>query len=183
MLIRLRGDGREVAPRELGLAAHETPLPYHFPAVIDLAGVANDGLAALVRAVKEQRRAVPHGGAPWFALLHLSLDPAAGQRLEAMPAPQVALWVAEAGDAPAQELAPAAIEIRVATADDRVDLEWSFDPAVLEPATAEALAAEARDLLRRIAGETGAAAVSPSDFPDADLDHDALETVFSKLGN
>jgi acyl transferase domain-containing protein len=181
VLVRLTGDGREVAPRELGLADQDAPLRFEFPALIDLAELADDSPAALVRTVKEQRRSVPGGGASWLGLLQSEADPFAAERLRAMPAPQIALTVGALAAA-ASEL-PAAVEVRAVQVDGRLELSWSVDPSVLDPVDSEALAAETLDLLARIAGETDTMAVSPTDFPDADLDEDALESVLAKLAD
>jgi hypothetical protein len=100
------------------------------------------------------------------------------ERLASLPEPRVALAV---GGVEVPEIAPAAIELRLHETDDGLHLAWSFDEEVVDRREVESLAEETRGALAWIAADAEAAAVSPTDFPEADLDADDLEKVLSKL--
>lgn len=183
MLVRLTGDGRSAAPADSGFAASPEALAFTFPALFELDA---EEPVALVRTVKEQRRSIPAGGASWSALLQHSDDRSVRERLEAMPAPWLGLAIAEdAGAAGAPPGSATPVTLTVGGGGREIALAWSFDPAQVERAAVEALAAATREALVEIARQDEAAqaeAVSALDFPEAGLDDDELSKVLSKLG-
>jgi hypothetical protein len=184
--VRLRADGRTVAPAELGLADAAEPLPFDFPLLLEASASgsgngAEPPMAHQLRAVKERRRNVPESGAAWPAWLRHGPDPEVVEALRALPAPRLALVVgapaeeSDEGDAPA-------VELRARETEGRIELDWSFDPSIVERYQVEALAADLLERLDRMGHEAhGGDALSTVDFPEADLDQADLDSVLARL--
>lgn len=183
LVVRLIGDGRRVAPPELGLDGSDGPLPFDFPVSIGLRNLRRKPPGELVRRVKEERRAVPDAGASWAALVRFHPEPEVRDSLASAPPCDMALGV-EGSPADATvdvEGAAEALDVVARWRDGRLAVAWTFDPAVVPRRTVEALADGVVATLDGIRKEAGDVTVSPSDFPDADLGEDELEKILSKV--
>lgn len=158
---------------------------YRFPLRLEIEPTA--GLAELVRGVKERLRTVPRDGAR-FARVVTAATGEVADALRALPKPSLRFVfpdpsAAEPAAAPASEYA---LEIRtVIDAAGVLRLEWSYQGDRLSRSSVEAVALSAAVELERLAAsqeEVGVEALSPTDFPEADLSEDDLEKVLAKLG-
>ncbi len=153
-----------------------------------------------IQAVKESLRAVPRRGLGYGLLRYLAA-PETGERLAALPAPQVSFnylgrfdpaveegglfaFAPEVSHGGEGEAVPGPLfTIDALVLGDRLRVNWTYDPGRHLPATAERLA---RGFLAEIAALVAhclspeAGGYTPSDFPLAGLDQAALDRL---IGN
>jgi amino acid adenylation domain-containing protein/non-ribosomal peptide synthase protein (TIGR01720 family) len=199
LLVDLEGHGREEIFPGVDLSRTVGWFTTVFPVGLELPPGGGPGEA--IRAVKERLRAVPGRGLGYGLLRYLA-DGEAGERLAALPAPQVAFNYLGQVDAPmnagAEEslfaLAPEEVRgslgegflghhhwnVDALVAEGCLRVSWTYDPARHSSATAERLArsflAELRALVEHcLSPEAGGA--TPSDFPLAQLDQEALDRL------
>ncbi|MEU8231341.1 amino acid adenylation domain-containing protein [Actinoplanes sp. NPDC048967] len=174
MLVELEGHGREEDAVDLDLSRTFGWFTTLFPVRLDVTGLS---VAAAVKAVKEQLRAVPANGLSYGALRYL------GPRPELAVQPQVLFnylgrldWdVVERRD-PRMPL-PRALEVNAVTVDTELSATFSWATGVLSRERVEELAARWVELLTAIAADPAVTGPTPSDFPLVDLtqsDVDAL---------
>ncbi len=159
-------------------------MSYTFPAVIELSAAGSGEAAEVVRAVKEQRRRVPSGGASFAALRDLAPDESVRRRLRELGGPELALRVGEAPAAEPEAGCRPALELRLAVVGGEALIAWSFAPGAVARERVEALDRALREALREIvaAGRDGeAVAVSATDFPEAGLSQEDLDRVLGSL--
>ncbi|NEY34579.1 amino acid adenylation domain-containing protein, partial [Streptomyces sp. PRKS01-65] len=191
--VALEGHGREDLFDEVDLARTAGWFTSMYPVVLDVPRDADT--ATVLKSVKENLRAVPHGGLGYGALRYL--HPSAGRHLPGLP--QVGFnylgrqdWNATPGgllQAPHDGLAggmdPAArrphlIDVLGRITDKRLEFTWSYSRELHHRDTVAHLAAEtARELraLVRHCAEPGAGGRTPSDFPLARLDQAAVDRL------
>ncbi|MEV8550669.1 non-ribosomal peptide synthase/polyketide synthase [Streptomyces glaucescens] len=193
VVLALEGHGREDLFDGVDLSRTVGWFTTMFPVGLDVPRDA--GLAAALKTVKENLRAVPRGGVGYGALRHL--HPTAGSELPALP--QVAFnylgqqdWNA-AGDgllrAPHEGLTggmdrsadrPHLIDVLGRVTGGRLEFTWSYSRRVHRHGTVARLAGETAEELRRIVrhcAEPGAGGRTPSDFPLAALDQGAVDRL------
>ncbi|MEU3741535.1 amino acid adenylation domain-containing protein [Streptomyces sp. NPDC032198] len=179
------------------------------PIRLDLSGIDVTGAAAggpavgtLLKAVKEQARAVPGDGLGYGLLRHL--NPETGPALAALPSPQIgfnymgrfpaaartdavgpwqmageeAIGSSTADAMPATHTLEAGATVRDADGGPELTLSLSWHGAVLDEAVAERVGHHWLDLLAGLAAHTtdpAAGGHTPSDFPLVELAQDEVE--------
>jgi non-ribosomal peptide synthase protein (TIGR01720 family) len=150
------------------------------------------GDARLISATKETLRSVPNGGLGYGALRYLHRLPELVRQLE--PAYlfnylgrssagggmfRRVSSADESGRDPSNRRAHR-IEIVASVRDDRLAVDWHFSNLHDDWATVEAMAEAHRDRLRGLVSHCmadGSGSLTPSDFPAAGLDQDALDRL------
>ncbi|GGW45917.1 non-ribosomal peptide synthetase [Streptomyces lucensis JCM 4490] len=191
--VTLEGHGREELFADVDLARTAGWFTAVYPVALDVPRDA--GTAAVLKAVKENLRAVPHGGLGYGALRFL--HPTAGPGLPALPqvcfnylgrqdgtsAPGGLLHTPHGGltggmDRTAER--PHLLDVLGQVTGDRLEFTWSYSRRVHRRDTVARLAAELTDELRAIVrhcAEPGAGGRTPSDFPLAPLDQAAVDRL------
>jgi amino acid adenylation domain-containing protein/non-ribosomal peptide synthase protein (TIGR01720 family) len=199
LLVDLEGHGREEIFPGADLSRTVGWFTTLFPVALALPPGAGPRQAIL--AVKETLRAVPRRGLGYGLLRYLA-GAETGERLAALAAPQVSFnylgrFDAAVGEAGLFALAPEVargaegeavagrylFQLDLLVLDDRLRVNWTYDPGRHLPATAERLAhgflTEIEALVAHcLSPEAGG--FTPSDFPLARLDQAALDRL---LGN
>jgi len=199
LLVDLEGHGREEIVPGVDLSRTVGWFTTLFPVTLEIPPGA--GPRETILAVKESLRAVPRHGLGYGVLRYLA-GPEVGGRLAALPAPQVSFNYLGRLDAAVGEgglfaFAPEAVRgaegepvagrplfaIDSLVLDDRLRVNWTYDPRRHLPATAERLArgflAELEALVAHcLSPEAGG--FSPSDFPLARLDQAALDRLLGR---
>ncbi|WP_369197883.1 non-ribosomal peptide synthase/polyketide synthase [Streptomyces djakartensis] len=193
VLVGVEGHGREDLFEDLDLSRTVGWFTAEFPLALTVAPDA--GWHDTLRSVKEQLRAVPLHGLSHGALRHLLPDsPLAGT-----PAPRIGFnyhgqWDADAGGSGlyAAALPPAGsdtdpdaprpylLDITGVVQDGRLELGWTYPPAVYDESTVRTLAEEMCAALREIAAHCASPDVggrTPSDFPLAGLGQGELDRL------
>ncbi|MCC6861342.1 MAG: hypothetical protein IT158_22430 [Bryobacterales bacterium] len=201
VVMDLEGHGREEIADDLDLSRTVGWFTALFPVRLEIPR--GGGPGELLKAVKEQLRAVPNRGLGYGLLRYLG-DEEARSRLASQPAPEVvfnylgqfdeALAQLPAGYRPAREprgpeRSPAArrshsIEVNGGIAGGRLRVQWTYSRALHSRETVQRVGWSFVDALRRIiehcrAPEAGG--VTPSDFPLAGLDQRGLDRLLSKI--
>jgi amino acid adenylation domain-containing protein/non-ribosomal peptide synthase protein (TIGR01720 family) len=196
LLVDLEGHGREEIFAGVDLSRTVGWFTTLFPVALSLPPGA--GPREAIRTVKETLRAVPRRGIGYGLLRYLA-DPETRERLAALPAPQVSFnylgrFDPAAGEAglfafapePPPETGGEAVSgrhrfvIDALVLNDRLRVNWTYDPHRHLPATAERLARSFLDELGVLIAHClspEAGGVTPSDFPLARLDQVALDRL------
>ncbi|MFF1401855.1 non-ribosomal peptide synthase/polyketide synthase [Streptomyces sp. NPDC058294] len=191
--VTLEGHGREELFDDTDLARTAGWFTAMYPVALDVPRDADTG--TVLKAVKENLRAVPHGGLGYGALRHL--HPTAGPALPGLP--QVCFnylgqqdWTPAPGGllhAPHGALGggmdtsaerPHLLDVLGRVSDGRLEFTWSYSREVHRHGTVARLAAELTAELREIVrhcAEPGAGGRTPSDFPLAPLDQAAVDRL------
>ncbi|MFH8336566.1 non-ribosomal peptide synthase/polyketide synthase [Streptomyces sp. AM6-12] len=192
--LTLEGHGREELLDGTDLARTVGWFTTVYPVALDVPRGADTG--AVLKSVKENLRAVPHGGLGYGALRHL--HPTAGAALPALPpvcfnylgrqdrnpAPG-GLLGAPHGDGLSGGMDRAAdrpylLDVLGRVTGDRLEFTWSYSREVHRRETVARLAAELADELREIVrhcAEPGTGGRTPSDFPLAPLNQAAVDRL------
>src|SRR6185436_1718160 len=186
--VRLDLEGSARADALLGADLSRTvwACGFVFPVHLSLAGAGTP--AAALRAVKEQLRSVPDHGIG-YALLASGLGPAgAREKLLALPPAQVLVTYQPRlpADGGLRLAEPAAagrahpLTVVAGVSGGRVQVSWRSGEE--HRATLERLAAAFAAALRALIAECGAGGLTltPSDFPDAELDQSDLAKLFGR---
>ncbi|MET9014321.1 non-ribosomal peptide synthase/polyketide synthase [Streptomyces olivaceoviridis] len=191
--VTLEGHGREELFEDVDLARTVGWFTAMYPVALDVPRDAGTGTA--LKTVKENLRAVPHGGLGYGALRFL--HPTAGPGLPALPpvcfnylgrqdgtpAPGGLLYAPHGGLTGGMDRSadrPYLLDVLGRVADDRLEFTWSYSREVHRRETVARLAAELADELRAIVrhcAEPGAGGRTPSDFPLAPLDQTAVDRL------
>ncbi|AVE03295.1 non-ribosomal peptide synthetase [Pseudomonas palleroniana] len=202
MLIRLEGHGREDLFDEIDL----TRTVGWFTSLYPLQLVPADSLAASLKQIKEQLRAVPDKGLGFGALRYLG-NPEAQQALAALPRPRITFnylgqfdasfdsgeqegLFAPSGDASGAEQSPDAplgnwLEINGQVYGGELKLNWSFSQAMFDEATVQQLADDYAAQLKALIDhccEPASQGVTPSDFSLARLSQAQLDALPLNVG-
>ncbi|HEY0738442.1 MAG TPA: amino acid adenylation domain-containing protein [Herpetosiphonaceae bacterium] len=198
LALDLRGHGREPIGEGIDLSRTVGWLTGIFPVALDLGG-ATEPAAALV-AVKEQLRRIPNHGIGYGVLRYLSHDPIA-RRLRELPRPEISFNYLGQFDQvlPEQTFGLAAemvdpssglwspgylLEIQGGVVGGQLRLAWKYDPSQHQRATIERLAQDFRAALRDLIAHCqspDAGGYTPSDFPLANLNQQALDTILAQV--
>ncbi|MFE6994063.1 condensation domain-containing protein, partial [Streptomyces pharetrae] len=193
VLVGVEGHGREDLFDDLDLSRTVGWFTAEFPLALTVAPDAD--WHDTLRSVKEQLRAVPLRGLSHGALRHLLPDsPLAGA-----PAPRVGFnyhgqWDADGGgtglygaalpgagsDTDPDAPRPYLLDVTGVVQDGRLELGWTYPPAVYDESTVRALAEEMCAALREIAAHCArpdAGGRTPSDFPLAGLGQVELDRL------
>ncbi|MFK0314407.1 amino acid adenylation domain-containing protein, partial [Pseudomonas sp. NPDC090233] len=190
--IQLEGHGREDVFADIDLSRSVGWFTSLFP----LRLTARDELAASIKGVKEQLRAVPAKGLGFGVLRYLGL-PAVRESLAALPQPQVTfnylgqfdasfdadallLPAAEGAGAELDEAAPLgnSLEIEGQVYDGELEMRWTYSGEQFEHSSIDRLAAQFSEHLRAIIDhccQAGTMGVTPSDFALARIDQAQLD--------
>ncbi|MEW2513259.1 non-ribosomal peptide synthase/polyketide synthase [Streptomyces sp. NPDC046870] len=191
--VTLEGHGREELFEDADLARTVGWFTAMYPVALDVPRDAGTGTA--LKTVKENLRAVPHGGLGYGALRFLRPTAGAGLpdlppvcfnylgRQDGTPVPGGLLHAPHGGltggmDRSAER--PYLLDVLGRVADDRLEFTWSYSRQVHRRETVARLAAELADELRAIVrhcAEPGAGGRTPSDFPLAPLDQAAVDRL------
>ncbi|MFJ4323024.1 non-ribosomal peptide synthase/polyketide synthase [Streptomyces tricolor] len=191
--VTLEGHGRENPFEDVDLARTAGWFTAVYPVALDVPRDAGTG--TVLKAVKENLRAVPHGGLGYGALRFL--HPSAGRRLPGLPpvcfnylgrpdrtpAPGGLLHAPHGGLTGGMDRAagrPFLLDVLGQVVDGQLEFTWSYSGAVHRRETVARLAAELTGELRAIVrhcAEPGAGGRTPSDFPLAPLDQAAVDRL------
>ncbi|MEU6589843.1 non-ribosomal peptide synthase/polyketide synthase [Streptomyces sp. NPDC046881] len=191
--VTLEGHGREDLFQDTDLARTAGWFTAVYPVALDVPREAGTG--TVLKAVKENLRAVPHGGLGYGALRFL--HPTAGRQLPGLPpvcfnylgrpdgspAPGGLLHAPHGGLAGGMDRSadrPHLLDVLGQVTDGRLEFTWSYSGAVHRRETVGRLAAELTEELRAIVrhcAEPGAGGRTPSDFPLAPLDQAAVDRL------
>ncbi|GAA1979887.1 non-ribosomal peptide synthase/polyketide synthase [Kitasatospora viridis] len=194
VLIGVEGHGREDLFEELDLSRTVGWFTAEYPVALTI-GQQDDWVRDTLRSVKEQLRAVPGHGLGFGALRHLAADPA----LAELPSPQVGFnyhgqWEVGAAETglfrsalppvgrdsdPAQER-PYLLEVTGVVQDGRLELGWTYPPAVYDEPTVRELAERMCQALREIVAhcaEPGAGGRTPCDYPLVELTQPQVDAL------
>jgi amino acid adenylation domain-containing protein/non-ribosomal peptide synthase protein (TIGR01720 family) len=197
--VDLEGHGREEIFPGVDLSRTMGWFTTTFPVLLALPP--GGGPREAIRAVKESLRAIPGRGLGYGLLRYLS-DPETAAPLAALPEPEVSFNYLGRFDATLEAGGPFAFAtetvrgttgeapagrpsfaIDALVVDDRLRVSWTYDPGRHLPATAERLA---RGFLDEIAAliahcqSPEAGGFTPSDFPLAGLDQEALDRLLGR---
>ncbi|MEV0691702.1 non-ribosomal peptide synthase/polyketide synthase [Streptomyces sp. NPDC050388] len=193
VLVGVEGHGREDLFDDVDLSRTVGWFTAEFPLALRVAPDA--GWHDTLRSVKEQLRAVPLHGLSHGALRHLLPD----SPLTGAPVPQVGFnyhgrWDADGGgsglygavlppagsDTDPDAPRPYLLDITGVVQDGRLELGWTYPPAVYDESTVRGLADEMCAALRDIAAHCArpdAGGRTPSDFPLAGLGQSELDRL------
>ncbi|WKE67710.1 non-ribosomal peptide synthetase [Streptomyces sp. WP-1] len=193
VVVDVEGHGREELFPELDISRTVGWFTTRYPVALTVAGA--DGWDAVLKRVKEQLRAIPRHGLGHDALRHLAGpggDPGTPPaqisfnylgRMGASAAPdglyRGTVRPLELDADPAAER-PHALEVVGQLVDDQLEFTWFYSDRLHAEDTIGELAAGFSDALAdlaRFAAGAGAAGRTPSDFPLARLDQDAVDRL------
>ena len=203
LLINLEGHGREALTDDIDLSRTIGWFTSMYPVRLDAYGAL--GAGAIIKAVKEQLRAVPNRGIGYGVLRYLGADPAIRTRLIGSSEPQIGfnylgqfdqtltthslLAVAResAGEARSGRARRAQLlEVNGVVSRGMLTMQWIYSERLHAAGTIEQLAAEYMDTLRAFIGHClspAAGGFTASDFPEAELNQDELEALIAQLSD
>jgi non-ribosomal peptide synthase protein (TIGR01720 family) len=201
LLVSLEGHGREDLFDDVDLSRTVGWFTSIFPVLLDTQRADHPG--EVLKAVKEELRDTPHKGVSYGLLRYLSGDREVLDELRLHPRPEVSfnylgrfdqtlpahgvLGPAPESSGPGQSplgLRSHLLDVAGIVTGGRLHMRWTFSEAVHERATIEAVASGFMEVLRGIIAHcqsAGAGGHTPSDFPLARLDQQALNKLFAAL--
>jgi amino acid adenylation domain-containing protein/non-ribosomal peptide synthase protein (TIGR01720 family) len=199
VLVELEGHGREELFPDLDISRTVGWFTSAFPVLLDPRGTGDWG--ALLRATKEQLRALPDRGVTFGILRWLSSDEALRERLAALPRADISFnYMGQTGPISALGLRPAAdltgparsphaqpphlLDVTAAIVGDRLQVRWSYPGGALAHPVIRGIADEYAHALDEIIAHcrSSIGGYTPSDFPLARFSQDALDRVLSQVG-
>ncbi|HEV2150123.1 MAG TPA: amino acid adenylation domain-containing protein, partial [Longimicrobiaceae bacterium] len=199
LAVELEGHGHEDLFPDVDLSRTVGWFTTLYPVLLDVRGA--DGVRGALRAVREELRAVPGRGIGYGALRWLGGEETRA-RLAALPPAEVRFEYlgrfdgSVSGDTlfrlagePAGRSSSASaprshrLEVSAGVLEDRLRVSWGYSRGVHDGATVRRLAERYLDELRALVAscrDAEAGGLTPSDFPLAGLDQDALDRL---LGN
>ncbi len=201
ILIDLEGHGREAFDDETDVTRTVGWFTAIYPVLLSVTNGA--GVGESLKTVKEQLRKVPQRGLGYGLLRHLSGDEELTQKLREIPEAQLAfnylgqfdqVLNADSGFAAAGESSGESrstrgereylLEVVAGVSGAQMQLTWVYSEAVHQRETIERLAdacvKELRDIIKHCESPE-AGGFTPSDFPLAGVDQDALDRVMAAM--
>jgi amino acid adenylation domain-containing protein/non-ribosomal peptide synthase protein (TIGR01720 family)/FkbM family methyltransferase len=200
LLIDLRGHGRETIFDDIDLSRTVGWLTTIFPVLLNLNGATQPGEA--LKLIKEQLRRIPNHGLGYGVLRYLGPDANARAYLQALPQAQVSfnylgqfdqVLSEESLFAVSQERSDPSsgmwgprylLEIQGGIIGEQLSLAWKYSGQIHEHATIERLAQGFLAALRALIAHcrsSEAVSYTPSDFPLANLNQQALDAILSRV--
>lgn len=160
-------------------------------------------LLLILRSIKEKMRAVPNRGIGFGILRYLSENAELREKLEALHKPELFFsylgqWdqalakssnfrfarplIADIGE---RDRLTYSIEINAMIYKGCLQLDWNFDQTKYKESTIRAVAEDFMVVLQKLINQSGSAVdngLTPSDFPDADLDQASLDALIDDFG-
>jgi amino acid adenylation domain-containing protein/non-ribosomal peptide synthase protein (TIGR01720 family) len=201
LLVDVEGHGREAISDEADLTRSVGWFTTIYPVLLDLARTST--IDDRLKRVKEQLRRTPNNGIGYGVLRYLSADPAVRRPLEAVPTPDVAFnYLGQVDGTFAGGLfAPAAeptgpvqaagnprahvFEVSARVLGGQLHVAWHYSEALHHASTVERLTRRFLDLVRDVVAHcraAEAAALTPSDFPEANVSQDDLDRLLARIG-
>lgn len=199
LLLELEGQGREVAFPETDLSRTVGWFTTVFPMMLHMEqGSSQD---QMLKSIKEQLRSVANEGLGYGVLRYMGDDPVLAEQLRAQPHPQVFFYYLghqAVADLDMFSYAPeligrtrtmrgsvhALIEIRVVIASGQLQVLWSYSDQLHNQSTIQQLATNFLEDLRaiiRYCQTAEAGGLTPSDFPDAELNQSELDDILAEF--
>ncbi|SFW88822.1 non-ribosomal peptide synthase domain TIGR01720/amino acid adenylation domain-containing protein [Amycolatopsis australiensis] len=192
--VAVEGHGREEIAAPLDLSRTIGWFTAQYPVVLTVPG---GDWGAVLKAVKEQLRAVPDKGAGFEALRYLSPPDAPGAALRDVPAPRISFnyhgrwdvggpgdgWYQGRGeslghDSDPDSTRPYLLDVVGVVEAGELHLTWEYSAEVHDEATVRALAGQLVQALAEIVDHCAVAGGrTPSDFPLARLDQAAVDRL------
>ncbi|HSL81184.1 MAG TPA: condensation domain-containing protein, partial [Thermoanaerobaculia bacterium] len=198
VVVDLEGHGREAGADDVDLSRTVGWFTSIYPVLLDLEGVGTEP-AATLRAVKEGLRRVPGNGFVYGLLRYLG-EASLQEELASLPRAEILFLYTRHGGQPEGALAAPApesagparsprvershlLEIAAGFEGERLRVEWTWSPDALGPEVVPRLMKRFEEALRglvEICRRAAAAAITPSDFPLAELDVPEIETLHAR---
>ena len=197
LLVEIESHGRHEILEGVNLSRTMGWFTSTFPVRLDLAGTHGPGEA--LKAIKEQLRAVPRFGADYYLARHMNDDPELSRELRAMPQPELSFNYHGQLDAFFPEASMLAIadetigrrrsprgprgyvfEIESYVTDERLHVHLGYSRDLHHRSSVETLARQLEQELEGLIAHClspGAGGYTPSDFPLAGLDANALDRL------
>lgn len=199
LTVLLEGHGR---PDDVDLSRTVGWLTALYPVRLEVPADRGDDPSPSIKAVKERVRSVPGRGLGFGLLRHVRSDLPGARDLAREPLLAFnylgRLDLAYAGSpllAPdprplsatrsPRARRPIPLEVNAYVRDGRLEVDWRYGPARIRRATVRTLAEAHLTELRRLIDHCtapGAGGFTPSDFPAAGLDQDALDRLLTRVG-
>ena len=201
-LIDMEGHGRDAVPRGCDVTRTVGWFTSIYPVRIELPGSTDPG--ALLRAVKEQMRAVPRHGTGYGLLRYLCSDRAIREQMAALPKAEVIFnYLGQydqtfgekgifrvAGEAAGVERSPNGrrshvLEVTASVAGGKLNVDWRYSGQMHREETIRLAAGQFLESLRRIirhCQSPEAGGFTPSDFPEAELSQSEIDELIQELG-
>ncbi|HYP21253.1 MAG TPA: condensation domain-containing protein, partial [Chloroflexia bacterium] len=200
VVVEMEGHGREEVGEALDLSRTVGWFTTIFPVLLTVP--AAEGVGQTLKRVKEQLRAIPRGGLGYGLLRHLGGEQAS-ERLRLMGAAQVGFnylgqldglvggagrWLEVSGESAGSERDPNGaraheVEVSGMVVRGELRMRWDYNGASYGAEEMEGVVgkyvAELEELIEHCIGE-GAGGFTPSDFPLADLNQQALDRIATK---
>ncbi|WP_199443117.1 non-ribosomal peptide synthase/polyketide synthase [Umezawaea beigongshangensis] len=199
VVVTMEGHGREEIVEGLDLSRTVGWFTAQYPVALD---VRDEDWGGVLGSVKEQLRAVPHGGASYEALRYLSAEGSPANRLRDDPAPQISVnyhgrWDVGSGadtsgalvrdrlDVLGEDLDPDSprahlLDVTGVVEAGELHLTWEYSSEVHDERTVRRLAEDTVLALGQIVEHCAgpdAGGRTPSDFPLAGLDQEGVDRV------
>ncbi|MFI9324912.1 amino acid adenylation domain-containing protein [Kitasatospora aureofaciens] len=197
LVLGLEGHGREELFEQVDLSGTVGWFTSHYPVALRLP--ADRAWGTVLKSVKEQLRAVPGRGLGYDALRYLSTPDQAGHALLADPLPPISFnylgqWDGTTGadglirdrlpalglDHEPDEPRPYLLDVVGMVEDGVLGFTWIFSEEVFDPATVARLAEQHLTALRALLAHCllpGSGGATPSDFPLAGLEQEAVDRI------
>jgi amino acid adenylation domain-containing protein/non-ribosomal peptide synthase protein (TIGR01720 family) len=199
LLVDVEGHGREDIGEELDLTRTIGWFTTLSPVLLDAEGAGSP--LEVLRAVKQQLRAMPGRGLGYGLLRYLHADPEVRELLRRLPRAEVSfnylgqvgvsvaqsrLWggAAESRGAERSPLQPRAYRLSIdgAVVAGELRLGWTYSESLYERSTIEALGRAFTGALRELIERRDIIeSYTPADFPDLDLTQEGLDRIFGEL--
>ena len=198
VLLDLEGHGREHIADSIDISRTVGWFTSIFPLILR---VGQADLGELIKAVKEQMRAVPMKGMSYGLLRYLHNDQEVRDRLAGIPAAQISFnylgqldkvvaqdgLISQAAEKTGSEISPAcerhyALEVSGRVQGGQLQLAWRFSTAFHHEKTIRGLAEELLKQLTRVIEHCANSAnrgYTPSDFPLAGLTQQQVDVLFA----
>jgi len=201
LLVNMEGHGREQISEDLDVSRTVGWFTTIYPMFLDLRSIREPGQA--IKSIKEQLRQIPNHGIGYGALRYLSTNSPIRQTLGSMPQAQISFNYLGQFDATlkqASDFRPAResygplrhtsakrqqlLEINAIVLAGQLKVDWIYCRGIHDKETIENVAKQFMENLRNLIRHCcslEAGGYTPSDFPLADVDQDALDAALAQV--